>query len=146
MGDLPDNLAWLRPFAITGIVDDQIPDHRDAATPQLLETGIAIEYSLRYLEGTVAYLGLPEFIDRMTPVVELDYTTPVSRAVGVGTVGYIAPGVIYTGNSFDVGAEALIPTTRGAGTDVGVMTMLHLRLDVLFPGTVGRPLWSGAKP
>jgi hypothetical protein len=143
MGDLPDSLGFLRPFAVTGVADYQIPDEHGPATPRLIEAGLAIEYSLRYLEGNVRYLGLPEFVDRLTPIVEIDYTTPAGRAAGVGTVGYVAPGLVYTGNSFDIGAEALIPTTRATGTDVGVMTMLHLRLDALFPDTLGRPLWPG---
>jgi hypothetical protein len=141
MGDLPDSLAFLRPLAITGLADYQIPDRHGPDTPQLFEFGLAIEYSLRYLEGNVRYLGLPEYIDRLTPVVEIDYATPASRAGGVGTVGYVAPGMVYTGNSFDIGVEALVPTTRAAGTNVGVMTMLHLWLDKLSPDLLGRPLW-----
>jgi hypothetical protein len=143
MVDLPDGLSLLRPFAVTGILGYQIPDEPGPGTPRQIEAGMAIEYNLRYLEGNVAYLGLPEYIDRLTPVVEFDYTIPISHAAGVGTVGYIAPGLVYTGNNFDVGAEALIPATRAAGTDIGVMTMVHVRLDTLFPDTIGRPLWGG---
>ena len=142
-GDLPDDLAMLRPLAVTGILDYQIPDRRDSSTPRIIETGVAFQYSLRYLEGNVRYLGLPEFVDRMTPVLEIDYTTPTTRAVGVGTVGYVAPGLVYSGNGFDIGAEALIPTSRAAGTDVGVMTMLHIWLENMFPDTLGRPLFAG---
>ena len=144
MGDLPDGMSLLRPFAVTAILGYQIPDEHGPDTPRQIEAGMAIEYSLRYLEGNVAYLGLPEFIDRLTPVVEIDYTTRSARSSGVGTVGYVTPGLIYTGNNFDIGAEALIPTTRAAGTDVGVMTMVHVRLDTLFPDTLGRPLWGAA--
>ena len=145
MGDLPDGLSPLRPVAVTAILGYQVPDEHGPDTPRQIEAGMAIEYNLRYLEGNVAYLGLPEYIDRLTPVVEFDYTIPVSRAAGVGTVGYVAPGLIYTGNTFDIGAEALVPTTRAAGTDVGVMTMVHVRLDTLLPETLGRPLWDGTE-
>jgi hypothetical protein len=143
MGDLPESLGWLRPFAITGTLDYEIPDRHDPTSPQMVEAGLALEYSLRYLEGNVRYLALPEWLDRLTPLVEIDYATPASRAAGVSPVGYVAPGLVYSGNSFDIGAEVLIPITRATGTNVGVMTMLHFRLEDLFPTTIGRPLWAG---
>jgi hypothetical protein len=142
LGDLPDGLSFLRPLAITGIAGYQISDRSGAAAPPALEAGLAIEYSLRYLEGNVRYLGLPEFVDRLTPLVEFDYTIPTRRAAGGGTIGHVAPGLVYSGNSFDIGAEMLIPTTPLGGSGIGVMTMLHLRLDALFPDTLGRPLWA----
>jgi hypothetical protein len=143
MGDLPDSLAYLRPFAVTTRIGYEIPDRTDADTPRILQTGIAVEYSLRYLEGNVRYLGLPEFVDRLTPIVEVSLETPVSHAPGAGTVGFVAPGLVYSADTFDIGAEALIPINRETGTDIGVMAMMHLRLEALFPDTIGRPLWSG---
>jgi hypothetical protein len=128
---------------VTGRIAYEIPDRTRADTPQILQTGIAIEYNLRYLEGNVRYLGLPEFIDRLTPLVELNLETPVTRAPGIGTEGYVAPGVIYSATRFDIGAEALIPINRETGSGVGVMAMLHLRLEALFPNSIGRPLLRG---
>jgi hypothetical protein len=143
MGDLPDGLAYLHPFAVTARIGYEIPDRTGADTPRMLQTGIAVEYSLRYLEGNVRYIGLPEFIDRLTPVVELSIETPVSHAPGLGTTGFVGPGLIYSADTFDIGAEALIPINRETGTGAGIMAMLHVRLEALFPDTIGRPLWSG---
>jgi len=144
-GDLPDGLAWLRPLAVTGVLEYEIPDRRTADTPTTLTGGMAIEYNLRYLEGNVAYLGLPEFIDRMTPVVEFQFSAPTSRAPGTPITGTVAPGIVYSGNTFDIGVEALIPATRGTRTSIGAIAMLHLRLEALFPTTLGRPLFGAEK-
>ncbi len=136
-GDLPDNIAVLKPLAITGTLGYQVSDRRSSARPDLIVAGGSIQYSLRYLEGNVRYLGLPEFVDRMTPLVEILYTTPVSAASGTATAGKIAPGVVYSGNHFDLGIEALIPTTRPAGTNLGFIVSLHWRPDGIIARVFG---------
>jgi hypothetical protein len=149
MGDLPDGLAYLRPLAVTGSVELEIPDgdHHSAlvrgaaGSPMLdidqssnrLQMGIAVEYSLRYLEGNVAYLGLPSAIDRLVPLVELNWETPAGRSYGDGPAGTLAPGVIYVGHSFELGIEATVPLNRAAGTNVGVLAQLTLRLEEILP-------------
>jgi hypothetical protein len=137
MGDLPDGLALLRPIALTGTFGYQVADTRSPAEPDLIVAGLSIQYSLRYLEGNVRYLGLPEFIDRLTPLVEIAYTTPSSRAAGITTIGTIAPGVIYGGNHIDLGVEALIPATKQAGTNLGFIVSLHWRPGGLFERVLG---------
>lgn len=126
-GDLPRGFDYLKPVAITGAFGYAVSDRRSDDRPDLLIAGGSIQYSLRYLEGNVRYLGLPEFVDRLTPLVELLYTTPVSRANGTGTSGTIAPGAVYSGNRFDLGVELLIPATRAAGTNVGFVVNFHWR-------------------
>jgi hypothetical protein len=137
MGDLPDGLAMLQPIALTGTFGYQHADTRSTAEPDLIVAGLSIQYSLRYLEGNVRYLGLPELIDRLTPLVEIAYTIPSSRAVGITTVGTIAPGVIYGGNHIDVGVEALIPATKQAGTNLGFIVSLHWRPGGMFERVLG---------
>jgi hypothetical protein len=140
-GDLPDGVAVLKPLAVTGTFGYQFADTRSTAKPDLIVAGGSIQYSLRYLEGNVHYLGLPEFIDRLTPLVEILYTTPASRAAGTVTSGTVAPGVVYSGNRFDLGVEALIPATRQAGTNLGFIVSLHWR-----PGGVFETLLTGSAP
>jgi len=137
MGDLSDDLAILRPIAVTGTFGYQVADTRSLTEPDLIVAGLSIQYSLRYLEGNVRYLGLPELIDRLTPLVEIAYTTPSSRAAGITTVGTIAPGVIYGGNHIDLGVEALIPATRQAGTNLGIIVSLHWRPGGMFERVLG---------
>jgi len=137
LGELPQSLAFLRPIAITGTFGYQFADRRSLDKPDFIVVGGSIQYSLRYLEGNVHYLGLPEFIDRLTPLVEIAYTTPASRASGISTAGTIAPGIIYGGNHFDLGIEALIPTTAQAGTNVGFVATFRWRFDGMLSAVFG---------
>jgi hypothetical protein len=138
MGDLgPD---YLRPFAVVGTLGYQLADTN--ARPDLLQAGVAIEYSLPYLESKVASLALPDFARRLTPMVEVQFATPASTTRGAATAATVAPGINYAGEGWELGVEALVPTTRAAGSGVGVIAQFHLSLDYLLPTSLGRPLFS----
>ena len=54
-GDLPEALAWARPFAVTGLVAYEIPTRAhdgDERNAKALTYGLALEYSLPYLPPT----------------------------------------------------------------------------------------------
>jgi hypothetical protein len=93
----------------------------------------------------VVDLGLPDFINHLIPLVEASLQTPVSNtlASGTTTTGTINPGVIWVGNYFQVGVEALIPINRQSGSNVGVIAQLHLYLDDIEPNGIGKPLFGG---
>jgi hypothetical protein len=59
------------------------------------------------------------------------------------TTGTINPGMIWVGNYFQVGAEAVVPVNSASGHGVGFLGQLHLYLDDMFPTTIGRPLLGG---
>jgi hypothetical protein len=155
-GDLPDRLDWLKPLAVTGIVGYRRPDMRtrtmtvldDAGNaslqrdhnPDLLVWGASVQYSLPYLQANVRDLGLPDFLGRLTPLVEFAYTNPATQSNGVRTQGTIAPGLIYSGDSFQLGAEALLPATKGSNASAGFIVQVHFFLDDIFPGSLGKPL------
>ena len=69
-------------------------------------------------------------------------SSPASKPSNLGTQVVVAPGVIYQGDSFQVGVEALIPANHASGRYVGVITQLHLFFDDLFPTTLGKPLFT----
>jgi len=161
MGDLPDTVRWLRPIAVTGQIGYAIPSSSSKATitvdpdtgdqavdvehrPQLLVYGGSLQYSMPYLKSSVVDLGLPDFINHLIPIVEAQFTTPVANNIdtGAGTTGTINPGVIWVGNTFQVGIEAIIPINRASGSAVGVIAQLHLYLDDIFPNSIGRPLFA----
>ncbi|MBV8701153.1 MAG: hypothetical protein JO052_25380 [Bradyrhizobium sp.] len=162
MGDLPDSLSWLRPVAITGQVGYSIPETRFATIvgvdpdtglqtvdtefhPYVLNWGLSIQYSMPYLKSSVVDLGLPDFIDHLIPLVEANLQTPVSNTLTSGTLttGTINPGVIWVGNTFQFGVEALIPINRQSGSNVGVIAQLHYYLDDIDPHGIGKPLFGG---
>jgi hypothetical protein len=163
LGDLPDTLSWIRPVAITGQVGYSIPDRNSTTTfgidpdtgnptvdtqfhPRVLNWGGTIQYSMPYLKSAVIDLGLPDFINHLIPLVEARLQTPVANTFTSGTLttGTINPGVIWVGNTFQVGIEALIPINRQSGTNVGVIAQLHLYLDDIDPRGIGRPIFGPA--
>jgi hypothetical protein len=160
-GDLPGDLNWMRPFAITGQVGYAIPGASKTTTasidpntggrsidtefnPHVLNWGATIQYSMPYLKSAVFDLGLPDFINHLIPIVEASMQTPVSNTITSGTVttGTINPGLIHVGNTFQVAVEAMIPVNRQSGTSVGVIGQLHFFLDDIFPTSIGRPIFA----
>jgi len=156
-GDLPESAGWLRAFALTGQVGYSIPTSSSTVTvdpdtgllnfefhPQFWVYGASLQFSFPYLKSNVSDLGLPDFINRLIPIVEAQFQTP---AANLGdnpsiTTGTINPGVIFAHDTFQVGVEAIIPINRASGTGIGVVAQLHLYLDDIFPNTIGRPLFS----
>ena len=158
-GDLPDNLRLLRPVAITGQVGYAIPAKSSTViidpdtgeieierNPRVLVWGGSLQYSLPYLKSQVQDFGLPDFINRLIPIVEVSLQTPVQNTLtsGTQTTGTINPGVIWVGKNFQVGVEAIIPINRASGDGVGIMGQLHFYLDDIFPTTLGRPLLANS--
>lgn len=158
-GGLPDSMSMARPLAFTGQLGYSIPsrssitsvdpDSGDTTTelnPRFLTYGGSLQYSMPYLKASVVDAGLPEFFNHLVPIVEFRFQTPVAnyRGTGIGTTGTLSPGVIWIGRYFQVGLEAIIPVNRASGTGVGVIAQLHLYLDDLFPGGIGRPIFSSS--
>jgi hypothetical protein len=145
-GDLPDNLPWLRPFAITGNLSVDFPTKPESAgtpNPNNFNYGFAFEYSLPYLQQNVKDIGLGEPFKSLIPLVEVSFSTALNRGLAGQTIGTIQPGVIWAGQYFQIGAEAIIPASRQTGHGLGGLIQLHFYLDDIFPTTFGRPLFGG---
>lgn len=147
-GDLPESMGLLRPFAITGELGYQLSDVPTATgpgglshNPNVWNIGGSVQYSMQYLNSQVKDYGLPEFVNHLIPLVELSYSTPASTGYGTTTTGTIAPGVLYEGSYYQIGAEALIPATKASGTRTGLLVQLHFYLDDVFPTTIGKPVF-----
>ena len=164
-GDVP--LAVLRPFAVTGTFGYTVADKKlkaFEAVPDLGNQvggvtglpsqqfntglsnrwvgGLSLQYSLPYLSSQVRDPGWPEFFKRLVPLVEVAWSSPASSPSNLGTQLVYAPGVIYMGDSYQVGIEALVPGNRASGKYVGFITQLHLFFDDLFPNSLGKPLFG----
>jgi len=163
LGDLPDALSWVRPVAITGQVGYSIPGRSSTTilgidpdtglsaldtefNPRILNWGLTVQYSMPYLKSSVVDLGLPDFINHLIPLVEVVMQTPVSNTLTSGTVttGTINPGILWVGNTFQFGIEALTPVNRQSGTNVGVIAQLHFYLDDIDPHGIGKPIFGNA--
>jgi hypothetical protein len=150
-GDLPADMKWLRPMAITGLLGVGIPTRSSTTTftdegdveierhPHTLEWGFSIQYSVPYLQSFVQDVGLREPFNRMIPVVEFALSTALDRGAS-GTTGSVNPGIIWAGQHIQLAFEAVVPINRRSGSYVGWLAQLHFFLDDLFPQTIGRPL------
>jgi hypothetical protein len=150
LGGLPDDLGFARPFAITGQIGYQIPTTSYVVSqatyiPQVLIYGASLQYSMPYLKSEVKDLQLPDFFNRLIPIVETQFFTPVANNIGNPsiTTGTINPGVLYVGSTYQIGLEAIIPVNSASGGGVGVLGQFHIYLDDMFPKTFGQPLIGG---
>jgi hypothetical protein len=142
-GDIPRSLPWLRPIAITGNLGFDFPTQATTAgvpNPNNFNYGFAFEYSFPYIECCVKDIGLRPPFNQLIPLVEVSFSTPISRAPANQTFGTIQPGIIWAGPYFQVGAEAIIPANRFTGHGYGGVVQLHFYLDDIFPHSIGKPI------
>jgi hypothetical protein len=161
LGDVP--VDWVRPFAITGQVGYAIPAKRSVTSvttdpdtgdqdidtkfnPRVLVWGGSLQYSMPYLKSAVVDLDLPDFVNHLIPLVEVALQTPVSNTFTSSTVttGTVNPGLIWVGQTMQIGVEAMIPINRQSGSGVGVIGQLHFFLDDIAPTIIGRPIFVNA--
>lgn len=144
MGDLPDSVPYLKPFAVTGSLGMAFAEQAnktDEEHPDALKWGFTLQYNLPYLEEHVKNIGLPQPLNRVIPIVEFSFENELNRGGSRKTTGTINPGFIWSGESTQFGIEAILPLNSESGSDVGVMAQMHFYLDDLFPNTIGKPLF-----
>jgi hypothetical protein len=156
-GDLPDGLAWLRPFGITGAITldhpmtgNSINFGIDPQTGQLgpmltrnvdiLHWGFALEFSTLYLTSRFTPGKLPkdEPLNQLVPLVEFSFDS----VRGEKTFATMNPGLSYVAVSWQLAAEAIVPLNSEAGRYIGARAQLLLFLDELIPSLFGKPLLS----
>jgi hypothetical protein len=152
-GDLP--VGFLRPFALTGTLGYSIADQKLKVTGVDPDTGnplfnngtsnqwtggLSLQYSLRYLQGQVKDFGWPEFVNRLTPVVEVAWSSSASSPSQFSTQYLIGAGINYTAQTYAVTVEALVPGNKQTGSHLGVIAQFHLYFDDLFPNSLGKPI------
>ena len=157
-GDLPETMGWFRPLALTGTLGyaitskkktrsfDTDPDTGETTVDvehhsNQVEYGFAVEYSML----VSALPGSRSRPARMGQPADAHWSSSISRRPTTGrfgeqTIGTINPGIIWSGQQIQLGIEAIIPATRGAGKNVGVIAQVHFYLDDIFPKSIGRPL------
>jgi hypothetical protein len=135
LGDLP--IDYLRPLAITGEVSRQFSDS-PGVSPGAWTYAASLQYSLPYLQQHVKALNAPQWVTRLTPIVEV----AMSSQDGSSPTGTIAPGILYDSNSWQLSAEAIIPANNATrqlqGT--GFLIQFHVFLDTFYKSWFGRPI------
>ena len=155
-GDLPDGLAWLRPFAITGAFVDELPFGATTTalsfgaasgkaqsilvpTVETVHWGLSIQYSTYYV--TSRFTGGPpkdEPLNQLLPLVEFSFDTPR----GQNTAATMNPGFAYVAVAWQFAAEVIVPLNRDAGSATGFRAQLLFFLDDLIPKLFDKPLLS----
>ncbi len=153
-GDLPASFSWLRPFAVTGSLVDDVPVGSSRATalaPNLstgrfdpvlfpgvetLRWGFSIQYSTLYLTNRFDN-GPPknEPLNQLVPIVEFKFDSPR----GQYTAATANPGFVYVAMAWQIGVEAILPLNRAGGNGTGFRAQLLLFLDDLMPSVFGKP-------
>lgn len=158
-GDLPEAVRYLKPLAITGVLAPTFPTRSKNVTaaidpetgkteqevernPATLSWGFAVQYSLQYLQSFVQDVGLGAPFNRMIALVELPFETCLNRGCNGRTSGTVNPGLIWFGKSVQLGVEVAIPINQRTGKNVGVLGLVHLFIDDLFPHSLGRPIFD----
>jgi hypothetical protein len=144
-GDMFDPFSYLRPFAVTGNLSLDFPtkvESNGVPNSNNFNYGFAIEYSLEYLEHHVQDVGIRPPFDHMVPLVEFALTTPLNRGQGGNTTGTVQPGLIWSGQRYQLGAELIVPVNSLSGHGIGGLVQLHFYLDDMFPTTVGKPIFG----
>ena len=155
-GDLPDGLAWLRPFAVTGAFVDELPFGATTTalgfnapsgkaqsvlvpTVETIHWGLSLQYSTYYL--TSRFTGGPpkdEPLNQLLPLVEFSFDTPR----GQNTAATMNPGLAYVAVAWQLAAEVIVPLNREGGTSTGFRAQLLFFLDDLIPKLFDKPLLS----
>jgi hypothetical protein len=145
LGDLP--IGMFRPLAVTGELSYSIADRKlnstadNSGSPNAWNGAFSVQYSMPYLKAQVRDLHLPDFINRLIPVVETDWYSPASGpANGNPATVQVGVGAIYLSDTWQAGLEAVIPANKAAGSNVGVIAQFHVFLDDIFPNSIGRPI------
>jgi len=153
-GDLPDSMQFLRPFALTGVVSPHFPTRSGNVSvdpdtgeiivernPTTLTWAFSLQYSLMYLQSFVKDIGLGDPFKRMILVAEFPMETCMSADCKGQTTGTVNPGIVWAGKFMELGLAAQIPINPRSGSSVGVLGLVHLYVDDLFPRSLGRPLF-----
>ncbi len=153
-GDLPDSVKYLRPFAITGVVGPNFPTRSGNISvnpdtgetvvernPATLTWAFSLQYSLIYLQSFVKDIGLGNPFKRMILVTEFPMETCMSAECKGQITGTINPGIVWAGKFMELGIAAQIPVNSRSGSNVGILGLIHLFMDDLFPKSLGGPIF-----
>ncbi|HTW72723.1 MAG TPA: hypothetical protein VME47_22785, partial [Acetobacteraceae bacterium] len=144
LGDIP--WAPIRPFALTGELDYNIPDTGPSGggATTSWSGGLTLQYSIPYLQSQVKDYGIRGIAANLTPLVELAWTSSAGNTILSGfstpTSFLLGTGAVWTGRYYAVSAEVLWPLNGAAGHNIGAIAQFHLYFDDLFPNTIGKPI------
>lgn len=157
LGDLPESLNYLKPLAITGSFGVNVPMHgktvktkiedgeieRDVERlPTKITYGIAVMYSIPYLQSFVRDVGLDAPFNRLFPLVEFNFETNAGSPKQGHTTAFFNPGILWAGKYVQLGLQAQVPLNGPSGKNVGVKALVHLFIDDIAPNIFTWTPWG----
>ena len=153
LGDLPDSLPYIKPFSVTGSFAINNRANRVTGSgddrehnPTTIDYGVALIYSIPYLQSFVKDTGLGAPFDRMFPLVEFNFSTNVSKPAKGRTTAFANPGLIWAGRYFELGLEAQVPMNNASGKNAGVRGLVHVFIDDIWPNIFTWTPWGVIGP
>ena len=147
LGDIP--VDFIRPFAITGELDYNIPNTGNSTGYGSINTwsgGLTLQYSIPYLQSQIHDYNLPPILANLTPLAELGWSSAAAssafRPTNNPTTFVLGTGAVWTGEYWSFSTELLWPLNGASGHGLGVTGQFHLYFDDLLPNTLGRPLFG----
>jgi len=147
LGDIP----WtpIRPFAITGELDYNVPDAGIASGAGDITSwsgGLTLQYSIPYLQSQIRDYGFGPIIGNLTPLAELGWTSAAGRSAFTPTdhptTFVLGTGAVWTGAYYSISTELMWPLNGATSHGIGAIGQFHLYFDDLFPNTLGKPLFG----
>ncbi|HTN42173.1 MAG TPA: hypothetical protein VMN77_00080 [Nitrospiria bacterium] len=137
-GDLPDSLAYLKPFALTGSLGIGSPFRNPSTDGGEIENdlsyGLVLQYSLLYLQSFVKDIGLGWPFNRLVPIMEYSVDMGFNGPDFGKKTGAYYPGIVWAGRYYQVNVEGIVPINSQSG-GYGAQALIHLYLDDMFPKT-----------
>jgi hypothetical protein len=129
--------GYLRPLALTFEVSRVLSD-TPSLSPNAWSYAASLQYSMPYLQQHVKALHAPQFLTRLTPIVEVAMNSPDSGLPSAT----ISPGILYDANDWQLGAEAIMPATNATrqAQHTGILVQYHVFLDAFYKNWFGKPL------
>jgi hypothetical protein len=144
LGDIP--FDPIRPFAVTGELDYNIPNTGPSLGGSITtwSGGLTLQYSIPYLQSQIKDYGLPNILANLTPLVELSWSSAAGasaiRPTNNPTTFLLGTGAVWTGRYYSISAEVLWPLNGATGHNIGAIGQFHLYFDDLMPNTLGKPM------
>lgn len=135
-GDLPDWADWLKPVAVTTSLGFDLRanrNEREEDAQHAFAWGVAMMYSIPYLQSYVKDVGIAWPFNRLFPVVEFNGETLTSGPDNGKHTAFANPGLVWAGKYFELAVSAQLPLNDASGHHAGVLGMVHIFLDDIAP-------------
>ncbi len=136
--EFPDSLKYLRPLAITGDIGPNFPTSGQDTS---FTWDFTLQYSIIYLQSFIKDIGLGAPFNHFILVTEFPMQTGLGGNDKGLTTGTVNPGVVWFTKSVELGIAAQFPVNSSSGSGVGVLGLVHLFIDDLWPFGIGGPVF-----